>query len=106
MTDDEQRLDLGVEPPRRRRATPAVANLARRPWRLADLLRHSGVDIATMAEVLKVDQTTVWRRQEWGLTDQEADEWAVALGLHPGQVWGVAWFESALYGNEQGDLFG
>jgi hypothetical protein len=30
-----------------------------------------------------------------GLTDVQADEWAIRLGLHPLMVWGWAWIEDA-----------
>lgn len=30
-----------------------------------------------------------------GLSDRQADHWAVALGLHPSWVWGKGWWENA-----------
>jgi hypothetical protein len=98
-------LDLGIAPPRARRGNPAVADLSKRSWPLQDLLREADTDLAQLAERLNVDLTTVWRRVEWGLTDEESDRWAIACGLHPVAVWGVAWVEAAEHRPETPTLF-
>lgn len=88
-------LDLGL-PPASPRRTPAAANTTNRRWPLSDLLRVADVDAARLAEVLHVDQTTVYRRMVWGLTDDESDTWAVAVAMHPVWVWGYEWAEAHL----------
>jgi len=98
-------LDLGIEPTPPRRGNPASANLANRPWPLQDLLDVAALDMALLARLLHVDHSTVSRRQEWGLTDEESDHWATACGLHPVRVWGFAWAEAVLDQPENMTLF-
>jgi len=72
-----------------------------RPWPLADLLDHERLDQATLAEIVKVDPSTITRHLETGLTLVEADEWCFALGCHPAEIW-KAWND---VDNEALDLF-
>jgi len=72
-----------------------------RPWPLADLLAHERLDQATLAEIVHVDPSTITRHMEGGLTLTEADEWCMALGVHPAEIW-PAWSDVA---NEALDLF-
>ena len=44
-----------------------------------------------------LDSGNVARAVREGLTDVQADRWAVALGLHPAMVW-PGWFDAALRG--------
>lgn len=36
--------------------------------------------------------STVARADRNGLSDRQADRWAIALGFHPAEVWGDAWW--------------
>jgi len=98
-------LDLGIEAAPPRRGNPASANLDNRPWPLQDLLDVAALDMVLLAQLLGVDHSTISRRQQWGLTDEESDHWATACGLHPVRVWGFAWAEAVLDQPESMTLF-
>ncbi|NNF70332.1 MAG: helix-turn-helix domain-containing protein [Acidimicrobiia bacterium] len=57
-------------------------------WPLAPLLASAGnPPVAQLARQVGVATRTVWRWQLRGLTDTQADRAAVALGLHPANIW-------------------
>jgi hypothetical protein len=59
------------------------------------LLDASGLTRAQLASELHLSASVVRLASRRGLTDTQADEWAIALGLHPLMVWGWAWIEDA-----------
>jgi plasmid maintenance system antidote protein VapI len=69
----------------------------RRMLPVEPLLEHiDGLDALSAAHQLGVSDKTVtrWRTgQRKGLTIGNADRYACALGLHPGLVWGDAWWD-------------
>jgi len=64
-------------------------------WPLQPLLDANGLTRAALARRLGVSGSTVMAAGERGLTDFQADEWAIRLGIHPLMVWGWAWIEEA-----------
>jgi hypothetical protein len=66
-----------------------------RGWPLRPLLDASGLTATALGRRLGVGGATVTRAAQHGLTDQQADEWAIRLGLHPLMVWGWAWIDPA-----------
>jgi hypothetical protein len=50
----------------------------------------------SLARALGIQSTVVARAAERGLSDSQADRWAVRLGYHPMSVWGWAWIDAAL----------
>lgn len=77
-----------------------------RLWPIGPLLRlarlNAGQLLALAAEV-GAHETTVRRAAADGLTDQQADHWAVALGTVPTLVWGEEWDRHGL--TERDDRF-
>lgn len=62
--------------------------LTRVRWPLAPLLVAAGhPPVAHLAQQIGVATRTVWRWHHRGLTDTQADRAAIALGLHPANVW-------------------
>ncbi len=53
--------------------------------------RISG-DIGKVANVLNMNPSGIYRWREYGLSWMKADEVAIQLGLHPGEIW-ATWFE-------------
>lgn len=43
-----------------------------------------------------LDAGNLHRATQTGLTDTQADHWALRCGLHPLEVWGWAWVDAAL----------
>jgi hypothetical protein len=64
-------------------------------WPLQPLLDASDVTRTGLAKQLRLSSTVVRLADRRGLTDMQADEWAIRLGLHPLMVWGWAWIEDA-----------
>jgi hypothetical protein len=64
-------------------------------WPLEALLRYTGQSQAAFARRIGVCATTVRRAEQRGLTDRQADRWAIAVGVHPSLIWGPAWFAAA-----------
>lgn len=61
-------------------------------WPVAPLLATCRVTtIGDVAALVGVSTRTVHRWQRNGLTDTQADRAAVALGLHPANVWPDWW---------------
>lgn len=69
---------------------------------LEDALRAGSVPMSAAA--LGVDSRQVYRWRAQGVTWAQADELAIRVGLHPGDVWGRAWWE--LVDAEEGDEHG
>jgi hypothetical protein len=68
-------------------------------WPLGDLhgLVSSRYEThSALARAIGVQTTIVDRAAERGLSDAQADGWAVRLGYHPMSVWGWAWIDAAL----------
>ena len=62
--------------------------LVARPWPAGPLVELAGnPSITGLARLLGEPYTTVHVAQRDGLTDVQADRWAVALGRHPAEVW-------------------
>jgi DNA-binding transcriptional ArsR family regulator len=55
----------------------------------------SGLSDSELRRRLDVDHKTVMAAAADGLTDVQADHWAVALGWHPLSVWGWEWVDLA-----------
>jgi hypothetical protein len=64
-------------------------------WPLEPLLDASGLTASGLAAELSLPTTTVRRAARRGLSDRQADEWAIRCGLHPLLVWGWAWIDPA-----------
>ncbi len=57
-------------------------------WPLAPLLDAAGRPSAdVLAARVGVTPRTIWRWHHRGLTDQQADHAAIALGYHPANIW-------------------
>lgn len=68
---------------------------APRTFPLEPLQEFLGVrSVEDTAERLHVSTKTVWRLRA-GLTEWQADEYAIRAGLHPGTVWECWWSEEA-----------
>lgn len=65
------------------------------PWPLQALLDAAGVLAGALAVRIGVAGAAVSAAARDGLTDVQADTWAVRLGTHPLLVWGWAWVEEA-----------
>jgi hypothetical protein len=68
---------------------------AERWWPLQPLLDLCQVSVGSLSGRLGVGGNQIARAIERGLTDKQADEWAVRLGVHPMSVWGWAWVDDA-----------
>jgi GntR family transcriptional regulator len=64
-------------------------------WPFQPLLEVSGVPTETLRRRLGLDTSTIATAVTDGLTDLQADHWAVRLGWHPMSVWGWAWIDHA-----------
>jgi hypothetical protein len=64
-------------------------------WPLRPLLEASGLTASRLAAELSLSGTAVRTAARRGLSDRQADEWAIRLGLHPLLVWGWAWIDAA-----------
>jgi hypothetical protein len=64
-------------------------------WPLQPLLDACGLTATAMSRQLGIGGATVSRAARHGLSDRQADEWAIRLGFHPLMVWGWAWLDLA-----------
>jgi biotin operon repressor len=64
-------------------------------WPLQPLLETCRISAGSLAQQLGVSGSQLASAIERGLTDRQADEWAIRLGVHPMSVWGWAWVEDA-----------
>ena len=64
-------------------------------WPLQPLLDVSGQSIQELRRRLGVDHKKISAAAADGLTDVQADHWAIALGWHPLSVWGWDWIDLA-----------
>jgi hypothetical protein len=75
-------------------ATAAVG--AARRWPLEALLERCGLEVSEFAHRHGIDPGSVPALVRDGLSDRDADRWAIAEGWHPVQVWGWAWVDVGL----------
>jgi hypothetical protein len=54
-----------------------------------------GLSAGALARRLALSGAVIGRARRHGLTDVQADHWAVRVGAHPLEVWGWAWVEAA-----------
>lgn len=88
-------IDRIAGPALRAVAEPEPVRL--RPGRLpVEPLMRLSPSVAGMARVIGVDPALIRRARREGLTCVKADDWATALGRHPVEVWGDAWFDVAV----------
>jgi hypothetical protein len=66
-----------------------------RRWPLQPLLDACGLTSAVLAAHLHVGGNAVTLAARSGLSDRQADRWAIRLGFHPLLVWGWAWVDAA-----------
>jgi hypothetical protein len=64
-------------------------------WALQPLLDTCGLTRSRLAAKLGVSGATLRTASRRGLTERQADDWAIRLGLHPLMVWGWSWIEEA-----------
>lgn len=69
------------------------AALYRHRWPWAPLGAVLGGSVRTQAALLGVHDRQVSRWRSYGLSDDQADRFAIAAGWHPREVWGTAWDE-------------
>jgi hypothetical protein len=62
-------------------------------WPLQPLLDACKLTATAMGRRLGIGGATVSRAARSGLSDHQADEWAIRLGFHPLMVWGWAWID-------------
>jgi Bacterial regulatory proteins, gntR family len=62
-------------------------------WPLQPLLDACRLTPTAMGRHLGVGGATISRAAHGGLSDHQADEWAIRLGFHPLMVWGWAWID-------------
>lgn len=79
---DTRSAELGAEPRGAR-------------WPLQPLLDASGLTRSRLAVELGLSGVTLRAASQRGLTDRQADQWAIRLRLHPLSVWGWAWIDNA-----------
>lgn len=66
-----------------------------RPFPLALLLGVLDCSLSALAVRVGASGSTVSRAATVGLTEAQADRWAIACGLHPAEVWGQSWYALA-----------
>jgi Bacterial regulatory proteins, gntR family len=81
-------------------APPAAVGGARLPkgdrwWPLQPLLDAVAMTPGSLSGRLGVAGNQLALAVRRGLTDRQADEWAIRLGVHPMSVWGWAWVDDA-----------
>jgi hypothetical protein len=64
-------------------------------WPLRPLLDACGLTATGLARRVGVSPSAVTTAARDGLSDHQADRWAIRLGTHPLLVWGWAWIEDA-----------
>jgi hypothetical protein len=77
--------------------TPAVAtrSVVAVRWPLQPLLDATGLPRTILAIQAGTTMSTLRAAEQDGLTDEQADRWAIRLGQHPAMVWGAAWLDAA-----------
>jgi hypothetical protein len=60
------------------------------PW--CPLARHLPANAGDAADHLGITRDRLRQHRDNGVTAELADHYAVAVGLHPSQVWGAAWW--------------
>ena len=76
--------------------TPVTATGEGRRWALRPLLDACGLSgPAGLAAELGISRDNVTAAGRRGLSDRQADEWAIRVGLHPLLVWGWDWVTAA-----------
>jgi hypothetical protein len=65
-------------------------------WPLHPLLDAARLTPAGLAVQLNTGANNITQAAEAGLSDLQADRWAIRLGFHPVLVWGWAWVDAAL----------
>lgn len=77
----------------------ASGPMVARPWPLQPLLDMAGETKETFAGRIGLSSAVMYRAEAKGLTDTQADRYAVAAGFHPAEVWGWdAWMRVGLEG--------
>jgi hypothetical protein len=66
-----------------------------RRWRLQPLLDAARLTPAGLAARLNTGANNITQAARLGLTDLQADRWAIRLAFHPVLVWGWAWVDAA-----------
>jgi hypothetical protein len=64
-------------------------------WPLRPLLDTCGLTASALARRVGVSATVVKVAARDGLSDHQADRWAIRIGSHPLLVWGWAWIDQA-----------
>lgn len=77
-----------------------------RRWPLQDLLDAARVTSHGLALSTGMSESTIREAHARGLSDLQADRWAVLCGLHPAFVWGLDWIEAGLSENDRHYLAG
>lgn len=66
-------------------------------WPLGPLVAMTGQkDPGEINRALQRETNELRRAAEFGLTDDQADRWAIRAGYHPAQVWGPEWIDAGL----------
>jgi Bacterial regulatory proteins, gntR family len=73
----------------------SIAVQGERWWPLQPLLAVCGLSAGSLGGELGVGGRQITIAAQRGLTDKQADEWAIRLGVHPMTVWGWAWVDDA-----------
>lgn len=76
-----------------------------RRWPLQDLLDAARVTFTGFALSTGLSESTVDVARRDGLSERQADRWAVLCGLHPACVW-PEWVEAGLSENDRHYLAG
>lgn len=79
-------LGLGPYPtPSARPADPGRGTP--RPYPFAELEAAAGGSASCLCRLLRISWATLGRLRSAGLSEEQADRFAVRLGLHPAEVW-------------------
>lgn len=76
---------------------PEAATGDGRRWALQPLLDATGHTRSTLAAEVRASTATLARAARTDLSDRQADQWAIRLGVHPLSVWGWAWVDAATH---------
>ena len=84
----KQFVSQGFPPASQRRGEPPIYDMRR-------LLAKTGIEtVRELSELLGISLAVARKRMERGVTEYQADGFAVTLGFHPVEVW-PEWFEGA-----------
>ena len=61
---------------------------------LEPLRRAHGGSWRAFRETVRTDTPTLRRVEEHGLSEAQADAFAIRCGFHPAEIWGIAWLSS------------